>query len=269
MALDETTDIQADSLLNFLILALIMGREALYRKFAKYYDKIYSVKDYEEEVEFIKWAAGTHRQSRGRELLDVPCGTGNHAALLKDDFSITGMDKSNDMLKIARKKVKGAEFLKGDMEGMDLRRRFDLIICMFGSINYSVTYEELERVLKRFRKHLKKGGVLIFDLGFNRENWIERYVNIDTLVEDDLELARISQSHSRGDIFDMNFIFLVKEKGKLDFMIDQHKLGIFEISRVRRLMNKVGFKTYIYSNYTSKAWRKGLNRPVFVGVRQK
>jgi len=54
----------------------------------------------------------------------------------------------------------------------------------------------------------------------------------------------------------------------LDFEIDQHKLGIFETEKVRALMNKLGFKTLIYADYTHKTWNKKLKkRPIFVGIK--
>ena len=45
-----------------------MAKEQLYKKFAKYYDKIYSKKDYKKEVEFIEWAIKKHKKSKGRIL---------------------------------------------------------------------------------------------------------------------------------------------------------------------------------------------------------
>ena len=86
-----------------------------------------------------------HKKSKGRRLLDVACGTGNHAFLLKKNYSIVGVDISNEMLKIARKKVSGVKILIGDMKKLDLKQKFDIIICMFSAINYNVTYEELEK----------------------------------------------------------------------------------------------------------------------------
>jgi len=63
-------------------------------------------------------------------------------------------------------------------------------------------------------------------------------------------------------------IFLIKDKGKVDFEIDEHKLGVFEPEKIKIIMTKIGFKTYIYAGSTKKLWTKKMKGPVvFVGVK--
>lgn len=246
-----------------------MTKEQLYKKFARYYDKIYSNKNYKEEVEFIEWAVAKHKKSKGKKLLDVACGTGSHVLFLKNNFSILGVDINHEMLKIARKKVPDVDFTIGDMKKLDLKQKFDVVICMFSAIHYNTDYKELERTLKNFYEHLKSGGVLIFDLSFNRENWIESLVSVDTMVDENLKLARISQSRLKNDVFNVNFVFLVKENGKFDFDIDHHEIGVFETEKVLELMKKIGFKNSVYADFTHRHWKSGLNeKPIFVGVKK-
>lgn len=242
--------------------------EQLYKKFTGYYDKIYDKLDHKKESEFIKWAVNKHNSSESNMLLDIACGTGRHAYFLKDEFKVIGVDISEEMLKIAREKVHGVEFITGDMKKLDLGRKFDAVICMFSAMNYNVTFEELKLTLTNFYDHLNKGGVLIFDLGINKENWAEEHLSVDTVVEGNLKLARISKAYLENGVLNSNFIFLVKENGKIDFDIDEHKLGIFEIKKVDELMENMGFETFIYSNFKDEAYEIGNGeRPVFVGVK--
>ena len=91
---------------------------------------------------------------------------------------------------------------------------------------------------------------------------------IETVVEEDLKLARISPSPQKKDVLDLNLIFLVKEKGKFDFDIDHHKLGLFKADKIKNLMNRLGFKTKIYAGFNKKIWNKKMKSPaVFVGVK--
>ena len=242
--------------------------EQLYKKFAGYYDKIYEKLDHQKESEFIKWAVNKHNGSESNMLLDIACGTGRHANLLKNDFKITGVDINKEMLDIAREKVPDVEFITGDMKKFNLGRNFDAIICMYSAINYNLTFEELKLTLTNFYNHLNKYGVLIFDMGINKENWVEGHLSIDTVADEDLKLARISKARLEGEVLNSNFIFLVKENGKIDFDIDEHKLGIFEIKGVTELMENIGFKTFIYSNFKDETYEIGNGeRPVFVGVK--
>ena len=245
-----------------------MAEGQLYKKFAVYYDKIYRNVDYTGESKFINWAVKEHKTSHGFELLDVACGTGSHAEILKDNFKVTGVDINEDMLEIARNKVPEAVFVNGNMKDLDLEASFDVVICIFSAIHYNIDCSELECTLNNFYNNMKDGGVLIYDLSFNTENWIEGLVSVDTVVEDRLKIARICQSRLENRIFNANFVFLVKEDEKFDFDIDEHKMGVFEIDHVSRLMENVGFETFIYADFTNKRWESGEGqRPIFVGVK--
>ncbi|MCC7549918.1 MAG: class I SAM-dependent methyltransferase [Methanobacterium sp.] len=245
-----------------------MPEQELYRKFARYYDLIYQWMDYECEAEFIKKAVEKYKISEGMDLLDVACGTGGHAFYLHNSFNIMGLDINPEMLEIAREKLPEIKFMEGDMKEMDLPQEFDTILCLFSAINYHTTLEELEKTFKRFYDHLKPGGVLIFDLGFCTENWEEGRMLVDAVVEGDLQLARISQSQLYDGVFYANFVFLVKEDGKMDFEIDQHRMGVFHTPEVANILIKTGFSTHIYNGYHDFPWDKESDeRPVFVCVK--
>jgi len=245
-----------------------MTEKVLYKKLAKYYDKIYSWKDYEKEVEFIERVIKKFKK-KNPKIFDVACGTGNHSLLLKNKgYSVLGADISPVMLKIARKKVKGMKFVKVDMQKLDLKEKFDVIICMFSSINYNTNYEDLRETLKGFHNHLKNGGILIFDLGFSPYKK-ELSRRIDTVEEKNLLIARFSQVDKiKDNEVEAKFIIFKKEEGKMDFWIDKHKLGTFRINKVKNLMKKIGFKTRIYNEFSFREHYKKSNKPVFVGVKK-
>lgn len=246
-----------------------MTKEQLYKRFARYYDLIYANLNHEKESDFIKWSVDKHKTSQGNKLLDVACGTGRHVKLLNNNFNVVGVDINPAMLKIAREKVPNVDFLIGDMKKLNLNYSFDILICLFSAINYNTTLEELEITLINFNNHLQPGGVLIFDLGLNIENWIEGLVSVDTVVDKNLKLVRICQSHLEDGIFNSSFVFFIKENGKLDFDIDQHELGVFGIEDVVKLLEKLGFSYHIYADFTSASWEiTSGERPVFVGVKK-
>jgi ubiquinone/menaquinone biosynthesis C-methylase UbiE len=245
-----------------------MTEEKLYKKYAQYYDRIYEKISQQKECDFIKWAVQKHKTSEGIRLLDVACGTGRHAEILKDNFQVQGVDINQEMLKIVREKLPNQQFSTGDMKTLHLNQEFDVVICMFSAMNYNTSLRELGRTLKNFYNHLKPGGVLIFDYGINKENWIEGLVSVDTVVDNNLKLARICQSSMEDGIFNADFVFLIKEDGKLDFDIDQHKLGVFGVDEVYNSMNEAGFSTFIYSEFTENEWNiVSGERPIFLGVK--
>lgn len=245
-----------------------MSEEQLYRNFANYYDKIYSEVDYEGEVNFIKWAVNKHKTSSSNFLMDVACGTGTHVEKLMDNFNVTGVDISPQMLEIAIKKVPTANFIQGDMKSLETESMFDVITCIFSAIHYNRNLKELESTLQNFYDQLNPGGILIFDLSLNKNNWIEGLVSVDTVVEEDLKIARICQSRLKDGLFNANFVFLVKDQGEFDFDIDQHELGVFDVEEVISLMENTKFETFVYAGFTDEKWiNNSGERPVFVGIK--
>ncbi len=248
-----------------------MPKEQLYKKYSKFYDKIYSKKKYDEEVVFIK-SVISNSKVKGKSLLDMACGTGTHAKEFADDgFKVTGVDVNSEMLKLARKKTKKASFVKGSMQSFKSKKKFDVITCLFTAMNYNKNISELKNTIKNLSNLLNKGGIVIFDLGLvEGKDRVDRKSGafIDTYSEDNLQIARISQwnpSRDNPDIYNANFLMFVKDKGKVDFEIDEHELGIFSVEEIKSIMEKTGFAVKIYDDFSLKKYTKKSKRPIFVG----
>lgn len=70
---------------------------------SKYYDVIYSFKDYEQEAQQVRQYI--RRQGKDyRTLLDVACGTAEHAFFLKQHYTIDGIDLNPEFVSIAKSK---------------------------------------------------------------------------------------------------------------------------------------------------------------------
>lgn len=103
-------------------------------------------------------------------ILELACGTGILAIhLARSGHVVLGIDRSPEMVAIATMKgehVDGVEFMVADMRSLDLENSFDAALCMFDSLNYLMTQEELSGALESVSAILNPGGVFIFD--FNR-----------------------------------------------------------------------------------------------------
>ncbi|HEC66385.1 MAG TPA: class I SAM-dependent methyltransferase, partial [bacterium] len=117
-----------------------MEKQSLYKNLAHYYDLIYFDKDYKAEADQIKKLISKYKESKGKDLLELASGTGKHLEYLKKTYKCTGTDINEDMLRIARKRVKGVTFKKADMINLKLNKKFDAIIVLFSSIGYVKTY---------------------------------------------------------------------------------------------------------------------------------
>lgn len=240
-----------------------MKKQLLYRELAKYYDLIYSFKDYRREVSRIKALVSKYKKSEGKELLDVACGTGHHLEYLKDEFSCMGVDISNEILNVARTNVEGVVFKQADMTTFNLGRKFDVITCLFSSIGYLKTYKNLTKTMRNFSKHLNKGGVVLIEPWFTKSTYIPGYPHMDTYNGKEVKIARVNVSELRGNlsVMDMNYLIAERNKGVKHF-VDRHELGLFEIDQTLAIMKKAGFQ--------AKFLKRGLmrDRGLYVGIRQ-
>ena len=133
----------------------------------------------------------------GKDVLDVACGTG----VLFPDYlarsvnSLTAIDISPEMVKIAQEKFPDVTVLCGDVESAEFDRKFDCIV-IYNAFPHFPDPENLIRVLTGF---LKPGGTLTVAHGMSRAA-IDRHhegkaskVSIGLMHEDDL--AAIFQKH--------------------------------------------------------------------------
>ena len=136
----------------------------MYTASAEYYDLIYSTfKDYPVETGEI---AALLRRARPdcRTVLDVACGTGEHARLLAaQGFLVDGIDLSPPFVEIAGRKHPAGRFAVADMSDFDLGRRYDAVLCLFSSIGYVRTIDRVASAFRCFRRHLTGRGVLIVE----------------------------------------------------------------------------------------------------------
>lgn len=105
-------------------------------------------------------------RGKGNEtVLDLACGTGElEYRLHKTKLRFAGVDISRQMLKQARRKNRGIRFIRGDMTSIRLKRRFDMVVCFFDSVNHLGGVTALYRMFKTARIHLSEGGFFLFDM---------------------------------------------------------------------------------------------------------
>jgi SAM-dependent methyltransferase len=252
-----------------------MRRRALYSQLVKYYDRIYWWKDYDQEVDFLV-RAFRRCGIRGRRVLEVACGTGNHSKLLvKRGYDVTGVDISEDMLRIARSKVKQhAKFIRGDMRDLDavVENDYDAAICLFSSISYNLTIPDLRRTIQGLYDHLKEPGVVVFDTHFTKKGFMDGHRGEDVFDDGTVIGARLGISKREGDIGEVSFSYLIKDGPKTVVMRnDVHRLGLFDHEEFLQTMREVGFVgagAYVDWNFDKAGEENQFRDVVFVGCKR-
>jgi SAM-dependent methyltransferase len=237
-----------------------------YTSLAKYYDLIFSRKDYPQEVEFIRSLVKSHCPN-AQSILDVGCGTGEHLNLLKDEFeTLWGVDLNQEIINEAQKKSDKINYQLGGMKDFRIDTKFDVITCLYSVFNYNLTPEDAVLTLKNFKAHLNPGGVLIFAL-YTPHN-TDKVISLHMGNNDEVEVAKINQY-----IFDpstsfetTDFLVLLKTSAGVDFKVEKnHKFRIYNTEEFSALCQRSGLNKHEYfDRFQNKPIDENTKYPVAV-----
>jgi ubiquinone/menaquinone biosynthesis C-methylase UbiE len=132
--------------------------------------------------------------------LDLACGTGTVAvAWAEAGWHVYAIDASAEMLAQARAKAEAIAneparpvFSQQDMRRFVIPARVQVATCLYDSLNYMLTSEDLVAVFRRVAEALQPGGLFFFDMNTAwalAELWDE-----ETFFTDSDDLAVVFQS---------------------------------------------------------------------------
>ena len=162
MALDKKVTPYKDSTLNKKEQV-----EKMFDAISENYDGLNRVISFGTDIKWRKKVLAIIINHQPESILDIATGTGDLAIKFAEKTSATkiiGLDLSEGMLSIARKKVADTElkntieFIKGDSEALPFKdNMFDAITVSFGIRNF----ENLEKGLSEVLRVIKPKGLLI------------------------------------------------------------------------------------------------------------
>ncbi|HEX5077384.1 MAG TPA: class I SAM-dependent methyltransferase [Gemmatimonadaceae bacterium] len=207
----------------------------MYSESAELYDLIYgSFKNYEEETDRLFHVLSRARP-RLKTVLDVACGTGEHARLLAErhGLSVDGVDLDPTFVQIAQRKVPAGRFVQGDMSNFDLGRRYDVVMCLFSSIGYVRTLDRLTRAIGCFRDHLEPGGVIVVEPWFPPGVMTYGYTSTDVGESGGLRVVRRARTEIDGRLSRLHFDYDITRNGQTRHVSEIHELGLFTLDEMR------------------------------------
>ena len=224
---------------------------SVFEKYSSYCDVLCKDKDYNAETDFIDSLIKKYGVGNIRTILDMGCGTGGHALLLVEKgYSVTGIDRSESMLSIAKEKAKKrkipVEFLKADIRNFNLNEKFDIIISMFAVMGYQTTNEDVEKALLSAYKHLKPGGLFIFDVWFGPAVLSQKPGDRIKIIEIDGEkIIRLTRStlDIMKHVVDVNFtVMKIRGDKILEPTEETHRMRFFFPMELEFILKKTGYQ---------------------------
>lgn len=210
-------------------------KKADYNAIAKYYDDVIGAGF--ETNEYLKKRINRYNKNTG-SVLELGCGTGNNLLSFGKNTELTGIDISDEMLKIAKKKLPAGTFYCKDIRGFSLDKKFDLIICLYDTLNHILLLSEWKRIFADINSHLNKGGLFIFDI--NTLAKLEYFSAISPFMHEFksgyliVNIKKIS-----GNTFNWNLKIFENKKLNLYSLLEQNiKESSFEIDKVKNELSK-------------------------------
>jgi ubiquinone/menaquinone biosynthesis C-methylase UbiE len=259
-----------------------MQKYSIYDNFVQYYDLLYPWKDYETEVEKIKKLVSEYKESEGNKLLEIACGTGGHTQYLQDYFKTLATDINVKSFDVACNKAKNVNFKEVDMMNMDLDEKFDVIVCLSGSVALVKEYKNLRKTIENFSHYLKKGGIVIIEPFFNKEELMDiaESPGLTTYKYDQIEIIRAIDYEFQDNFCITNRHYLIAERRKkIKYFFERIDMGLFESKEFIQSMKDFGLQPYFlkdgpmsYLKDLKKRWekkKKGRGElGVYIGVKK-
>ena len=201
----------------------------MFSESAELYDLIYaSFKNYEAEANQLFDLLSRARPGL-RTVLDVACGTAEHARLLAErhGLSVDGIDLDPTFVEIAQRKHPSGRFVVADMCDFDLGRRYDAVMCLFSSIGYVRTLDRVTRAIGQFRDHLEPGGVIVVEPWFAPGGLTDGYTATDAGERDGVRVERRARTEIVGRLSRLHFDYDITRDGQTRHASEIHELGLF------------------------------------------
>ncbi len=215
---------------------------APYSKLAYIYDFVMAHVDYQMWGGYIlKFIEQWFPQAT--TILDIACGTGSMLKSIKaKNYDVIGMDLSLDMVKIAASKnAKSGKcfFFQGDMTAFSLKKKVDIVVCLYDSVNYLLDIQKWQSMFDCVYHCLNPNGLFIFDICTEKNSvkYFENYNEADG--NNDFEYLRESTYDKKSKIHINKFTI---DFNNSQTYTEYHRQRIYSIKQVRALISKTAFR---------------------------
>ena len=230
-----------------------------YTNFASYYDRLMREDvEYEKIADFIE-NIFTEYDLEPNLICDLACGTGNITIpMSKRGYEMIGVDKSVEMLEVARNKAASEHcdilFLNQSITRLDLFGTCDAFLCMIDGVNYILNPHSFENMLNKINTcFINPKGLFIFDISSFYK--LSETIGNNTFIHDgdDIFYSWENKYYDKKHLIKMYLNFFVKEKKGYRRFCERHVQRAYTEKEIKNALKKAGFtdiKAYDGFNFT-------------------
>jgi SAM-dependent methyltransferase len=210
---------------------------------AELYDAIYTrMKDYRAEAETVRSWIEKLRPG-AQSILDVACGTGEHAKYLSAHYQTDGIDLNRNYLAAAHAKNPQGRHEVADMTAFDLHKKYDAVLCLFSAIGYAMTVEKLNAAIQCMAHHLSPQGALIVEPWFTPEVWRAGRPHLVSFEEENFKICRLNTTELRGERNSFfQFHYLIGRPEGVTHFTEDHELALYTKSEMLEAFRNAGLE---------------------------
>lgn len=219
----------------------------MYNALAPLYDALFEDLDAS-----MLWVELVKNNTSGTKLLELACGSGDIANLLKQSgYDVLATDISNEMLEAATNKYPDLVTEQLDMCELSKIDTYDAITCFCDSLNYIIKEDQLTKHFHQVYDALHIGGSYIFDIHSldRKDEFAEVYVESGVVEEIDYQWEIIAD----GDKLYQQFAFYYPEGTRLE----SHVQVIWDPYFVKQELENIGFEVQYYTDFDQEGITEG------------
>lgn len=237
-------------------------QSSVYRKFAKVYDRVMNSNKYIGWNQIIEDIVNKYSIPKGI-CLDIACGTGTISGLLlKQGFGVIGIDRSDDMLKIARANYPEAHFITADIRDFDIEEReiekTVFAVSFYDSLNYLISDEDMIKMFKSIARNLPNDTIFLFDM--NTRSHISASQQSTPKIYEDSESYTTFRSSGKERLWVLDIdLFLKQPDGLFKHYKEQHIEMGYDEKDITQILEKTNFNL-LEVRRENKVYEDGIER---------